>query len=347
MKKMMLFALCVTAVSCGGEPAVQYFERPVKAITVESVSEVTRSFSGTVSPKEESDIGFKMGGEIVELSVKEGQKVKKGDLIAEVNAHDYKVQYAAAEAAYLNSKSQLNRYDRLYKKEAISQQDYEMAQTNYAHTKATYQSASELLKDTKLIAPFNGIIEKRYVNKYQRVQPSEPVVRLINPKILEIDFTLPIKSLDMVEYKETTYKVTFDDYPGVAFNAVVIKIVNSSPDGSGIPVTLEIQDTTFNSDKYAIKSGFSCTIAVSTINPELKGIVAIPLSSIHYDNATKQAIVWRYDSTTNSVNAQSIVKGDLQGSDEVLISEGLAPGDTIVSAGVHQITDGQKVKLVK
>lgn len=348
MKKVILFISLGLAISCGPkETKVQFFERPVKTITVESALTTTSTFSGIVSSKEESDIGFKMGGEITKMNVEDGQVIKKGDLIAEVDNHDYIVQYDAAKASFLNSKSQIKRYEKLYAKEAISQQDYEIAQTNYAHSKATFKNAEKLLSDTKLFAPFNGIIEKRYVNQYQRVMPSEPVVRLINPDVLEIDFTLPIKSLKIIENKTTTYKIVFDNYPEFSFNAKIFKVVNSSPDGSGIPVTLVLDDSTFNYKDFDIKSGFSCNITASVTDSSKNENISIPMSSVYYDNSTKNTIVWKYNAETKSVTAQKVVLGELHGNNHVFIPNGLKQGDVIVSAGVHQITDGQKVKLIK
>lgn len=348
MKKLFLFCVCAISFSCGGEAVkVQYFERPIKTITVESLSEISRTFSGVVSSKEESDIGFKMGGEVTLMNIEEGEEIKKGALIASVDSHDFRVQFDAAKAAYKNSKSQISRYEKLYAKNAISQQDYEIAQTNYAHSKATYKNAEELLKNTSIYAPFSGIIEKKYVNQFQRVQPSEPVVRLINPKVLEIDFTLPVKSLSLLDHKNVSYRVTFDNYPNVSFTAKVFKVVNSSPDGSGIPVTLIIDDPKFNYHDYNVKSGFSCSIALNVKIENMQDDIILPISSIYFDKPNNRTVIWKYDDKTQTVNAQHIEIGELQGKNMVVIKDGVNAGDVVVSAGVHQITDGQKVKLIK
>lgn len=349
MKKLILFLICASMMtSCGNSQVkVEYFERPVKTITVESVTDISRTFSGIVKAKNESDIGFKMGGEIVHMAVEDGEKIKKGDLIAEVDNHDYQLKYDAQFATYKNAQSQIARYKKLYAKHAISQQDYEMAQTNYAQSKAAYKSAKDMLKDTKLYAPFTGIIEKRYVNQYQRVQPSEPVVRLINPNELEVDFTLPIKNLYMLNYKSKSFSVVIDNYPNISFSAKIDKYVDSSPDGSGIPVTLVLDDPEFSYEKYNIKSGFSCDVTVNIWADEPSSDIVIPLSAVHYDKKAKREIVWKYDAQTKTVKSQNVILGDLQGVDNIIITSGLKSGDVIVSAGVHQVIDGQKVKVVK
>ena len=102
-----------------------------------------RSFSGVVSPNEESNLGLKTGGEIIIMNVEDGQKVRKGDLIAEVEPHDFQVQYNTAETAFKNTQSMLERFEKLYARQAVSQHDYEMAKTNYTHAKASLESATQ------------------------------------------------------------------------------------------------------------------------------------------------------------------------------------------------------------
>ena len=340
--------MLATLVSCGQKKTeVQYFERPVKTIAAESLSTITRTFTGVASPKEESELGFKMGGEILKMYVEDGQQVKKGELIAEVDNHDYKNQLDATKTTYKNAESMIERYDRLYKKEAISQQDYEMAQTNFVQAKAAYENASKLLADTKLYAPFSGIIEKKYVNQYQRVQPYQPVVRLINPSELEIDFTLPVKTMESINNGDMTLSVEFDNYKGTNFNASIYKLVSSSPDGSGVPVTLLIDDKNFSAAKYDIKSGFSCIVTVVIKKTDMPDDVVIPLSAVYLDESTKTKAVWIYDAATGTVKSQNIVVGNVYGFDKVVITSGLKAGEIVVSAGVSQISEGQKVKLVK
>ena len=349
MKKLVLFFLSfATLVSCGQKKTeVQYFERPVKTIVVESLSTVVRTFTGVTSAKDESELGFKMGGEIVKMNVEDGQHVKKGELIAEVDSHDYKNQFDAAKTAYLNAQSLIERYERLYKKEAISQQDYEMSQTNFVQAKSVYENARKLLADTKLYAPFNGIIEKRYANKFQRVQPFQAVVKLINPKELEVNFTLPVNMLESIDNNDMTLSVEFDNYKGINFNMKIYKQVNSSPDGSGVPMTLLIDDKRFSYEKYNIKSGFSCTVTVTINKTNTANDIIIPLSAVYFNDSTNSKTVWIYDAKTSTVSSRNVVLGNVFGADQVIVLKGLAPGEVIASAGVSQLSEGQKVKLIK
>ncbi len=348
MKKIFLGIACAFLFACGGEEVkVQKFERPIKTIEVESLSHLCRTFTGKVSSQQESNIGFKMGGEIVTMLVEDGQRVKKGELIAAVDNHDYLLQFNAAEASFKNDKSRLERYERLFAKEAISKQEYEMAQTSYANNKANYENTKKLLADTKLYAPFSGIVEKRLAEKFQRVQPSAPVVRLINPEILEIDFTLPVTSLPQLKNSDVEFRVSFENYSQKKFDAKIKKMVNSSPDGSGIPITLVVNDKNFDYNKFDIKSGFSCEVemTIDTQNPNV-GVV-VPLSSVLRNDTSGKNIVWVYDSATSTVNEREIVLGSLYGSDKVIVESGVKQGEIIVSAGVHQVNNGQKVVLVK
>ncbi|MFI3267240.1 MAG: efflux RND transporter periplasmic adaptor subunit [Rikenellaceae bacterium] len=332
---------------CRTEAKVQTFERPVKLYTTESLEHLTTSYVGTVKSDEISNIAFKMGGQLTKLSVVDGQKVSKGQLIAEIDPIDFNLQLASAKAAYINSKAQLDRYESLIAKDAISRQQYEATQANYVRDKSNYESAQSMLSETKIYAPFTGIIEKKYVENYQRVQPAEPIVRLINPSNLEINFTLPENNVQYMNASTKEFFVEFETYPGVKFNAKVTKFVNSSVDGSGVPVTVVIDDASFDLQKYSVKPGFSCTIYLQIDNTTEEGVTFIPLSALYNSKETKKDGVWVYNSTTSTVELKDVTVGELFGNNNIIIKSGIKPGETIVSAGIYQLTNNQKVRVIK
>lgn len=348
IQKIALFLLAGLAVSCGSKKnKVQVFVRPVKLFSVESLGYVNRSFTGLVSSDETSNLGFKMGGQIIKLNVEEGQRVSKGEFIAQIDPIDYQLKLDAAKAAYLNSQSQLDRYRRLIEKQAISQQDYEIAQTNYARDKANYENAVSVLNDTRIYAPFSGIIEQKYVDNYQRVQPTEPVVRLINPNMLEVTFTLPESSIGLMSQPDKDFTVEFENYKGIQFKAKVTKFVDASPDGGGLPVTLAIDDPRFNLREYNVRPGFSCTVNLRVENPGYENVTGIPITAVYSDLETGKDNVWVYDAKTGTVTLRPVKLGQLYNNDMVIVESGIVPGDEIVSAGVQQLVEGEKVSVLR
>lgn len=351
MKK--IFTLVIVALmtqsffGCKPKEKVQTFERPVKLYKTKALQYYTTSYVGTVKSDEISNLAFKMSGQLRKLSVVEGEKVSKGQFIAEIDPIDYNLQLESSKAAYVNSKSQLERYEKLVAKDAISRQQFESAQANFVRDKSAYETAKSMLSETKIYAPFSGIIEKKFVENYQRIQPTEPVVRLINPSNLEITFTLPESNIAYMSAPSKQFYVEFEAYPGVQFNAKVTKFVDSSVDGSGVPVTVIIDDSKFNLEKFIIRPGFSCTIFLRLDNKSATGTTSIPISALYSSPETGKDGVWLYNSKTNTVELKDVTTGELFGSDNIVIKDGIEPGAEIVSAGIYQLVDNQKVKVLK
>ena len=334
--------------SCGGgnTNTVTTFPIPVETIKVKSLEYINNSFTGVVKAVQTSNLAFKTGGQLMKLNVDEGQKIKKGQFIAEVDPNDYKLKLEAAKAAFIKSKSQLERFTRLIERNAISKQEFEGVQAAYASDKANYDNAISMLEETKIYAPFSGIIEKKFVENFQRVQPAEPVVSLINPNNIEMKFTLSESLFPLMSAVTKNFYVKFEAYPNIKFKAKLTKFVNSSV-GGGFPVTVQIDDPAFSITKYNIKPGFSCTVYLEVHNVEQTGLVSVPVTSIAANMANDNKYVWIYNPKTTAVVKQQVELSGLYGTNEVIINKGLKAGEIIVKAGVYSLVNDQKVKVVK
>lgn len=156
--------------------------RPVKTARVESRSEIRKDFSGIVEAVDYVKLAFRVSGQIINLPVVEGQRVKKGQLIAAIDPRDLALQYAADKSAYETAAAQVERNKRLLARQAISVQEYEISVSTFQQKKSAYELSSNNMRDTRLTAPFDGSIEKRLVENYQRVNSGEGIVQLVNTK---------------------------------------------------------------------------------------------------------------------------------------------------------------------
>ena len=273
---MFLFALVMALLitSCGQkQKGSNTLIRPVKTAQVSSQSVIRKDFSGIVEAVEYVRLAFRVSGQIISLPVVEGQRVKKGQLIAAIDPRDISLQYAADKAAYETAAAQVERNKRLLGRQAISVQEYEISVANYQKAKSTYELSGNNMRDTRLTAPFEGSIEKRLVENYQRVNAGEAVVQLVNTQKLRIKFTVPDDYLYLLRAKDVKFKVVFDSYPTEAFDARLEEYLDISTAGTGIPVTITIDDPHFDRTRYDVKPGFTCKI-------KLASDVA-PLSLIH------------------------------------------------------------------
>ena len=336
--------------SCGQQPAQERGPRPVKLAEVTSLSRIEKSYSGVVSPDQFSDLAFKMSGPLVAMNVLEGQRVKKGQVVAEIDPTDYKLDYDAKRASFQKASSQMQRAEKLLAKNAISMQEFETTQASYTNAKSAFENAQNTLNDTKLRAPFDGFIQKKYVENYQRVQPGQGVVCLINPAKLQVEFTIPETNISYVTSPSTIY-VEFDAYKGKLFKAKVKEYVEASPDGAGVPVFLYIDDPEFDLKKYKVSVGFSCRVIVNIENDVVKEGITVPLSAVVFDNNLNSKIVFIYNPSTQKVELRKVSDDTLVGSAPDITKHfielrGIGIVDVKALFGALSVKDTQTIDLV-
>ena len=321
--------------------------RPVKTARVESRSEIRKDFSGIVEAVDYVKLAFRVSGQIINLPVVEGQRVKKGQLIAAIDPRDLALQYAADKSAYETAAAQVERNKRLLARQAISVQEYEISVSTFQQKKSAYELSSNNMRDTRLTAPFDGSIEKRLVENYQRVNSGEGIVQLVNTKKLRIKFTIPDAYLYLLRSKDQRFRVEFDTYRGHIFNAKLEEYLDISTDGTGIPVTITIDDPAFDHALYEVKPGFTCSIRFSAdVGPFLEeSMTVVPLSAIFGESEGNKTYVWVLNG--NQVNRREVTVYSPMGDAQAFISKGLKAGETVVTAGVTQLVEGETVKELK
>lgn len=344
--KLIPVFVLAALVSCSQPPVKEQGPRPVKLTDVTSLNVIEKSFSGVVSPDQFSDLAFKMSGPLISLSVQEGQKVRTGQVVAEIDPLDFKLEYEAKKASFRTAQAMVQRAEKLLAKQAISKQEYESTEASYSNAKAAFEYAENTLGQTKLRAPFDGFIQKKYVENYQKVQAGQGIVCLINPNKLQIEYTMPETNINFFSTPYSLY-VEFDNYKGLRFKAKVKEYVEASPDGSGVPVFLYIDDPNFNLDKYKVAVGFSCRVVLNVESQSFnQGAVLVPLAAIVTDDVDQARYVFVYDKQTQKVGRRKISTDELLGKDNVVVLDGLKAGDQVVSAGATRLVDGQQVKVL-
>ncbi len=339
------FILLVLLISCKQTQESVEVVRPVKVTEVEPFDYTSVTYSGIVTPDQSSNLAFRTTGQIIWLEVSTGQSVKAGDAIAKINPIDYQLNYDAKNASYITAQQQLQRAEKLLSKQAISQQEYETTLAGYENSKAAFESAKQMLTETTLRAPFDGFIQEKFVSNYQEIRAGESVVSLINPKKLQMEANLPDNALSIIMNNPKIY-VEFDSYKGVKFEAILKEYVQASPDGSGVPIFIAINDPKFDLGKYNVAVGFSCSIQFVVKDNNNLGYTVIPFSALVNNPNGDSGSVFIYDSKNHTVNRKNVEYGDVLDNDKVIIKSGLSVGDQVVSAGATRMVDGNKVKLL-
>lgn len=341
----ILFLVAVTT-ACGRHLAEQKTPIAVKVTRAEVVDYIERDFAGMATADDAVNLAFKISGQVLSVDVSKGEFVKKGALLARLDPRDVELQKASDRSQFERAKSQYERMQRLLDHEAVSQQEYELARTQYVQAQSAYENSKDLLMETSLRAPFAGVIERTYVDTYQRVQSGQTIARLVNPLSTTVEFTMPEKSLPLLMDSTIRFSVMFDNIPNRQFSARLDTYAKTSSDASGFPVSLKIERS--EAEKYGIMPGMTCQVMMQSQSSDkasrvgLQPIIVVPLSAI-YAPASGGEYVWQVTSD-NRVELCRVELGDVYGRDMVSITSGLSAGAEIVTAGVYKLREGDSVK---
>ncbi len=324
--------------SAGEEPNIQV----VKTEIVQTLVEQRRDFAALSTADDASNLAFKIGGRVLDIPVAKGMMVRRGQLLAELDDRDVRLQVDAAKAAYNEALSRLNRARRLFAHDAIALQEVESLESSVAQSLSTYRNAMDMLADTRITAPFDGVIERTYVDAFQRVASGETVVRIVKPRSTTVSFTAPESLVGVLALPTTHFVVRFDAYPYIGFKAVIKSFARTSSDALGFPTSLRLVDV--DTARYDISPGMTCIATVITPESDSSAVV-VPLTAI-YAPAEGGDYVWvvTEDST---VERRAVDIGSLVGQSSVEVLDGLSSGDRVVSAGVYHLSDGERVQVLQ
>ena len=343
MKQTTFCAILLLATGCTS-PKKTHTADPLRVgtIVVTPSSDIDAAlYVGTIEEETSAALSFPVAGTVARTYADEGQRVQQGQLLAELDPRDIELQVSADRSAFEEARSQMQRMQRLLEHEAVSRQEFESAQTRFAQAKSAYENSLDLLKETKLRAPFASVVERKFVDNYERVQAGQSIVRVVNPVTTKVQFTMPESGLSLLSSPSTRFEVEFDNYRGVKFPAVLKDYAKTSSDASGFPVSLRLTDV--DTGHYSISPGMSCMVTMQSADP-VTDEVSLPVSAV-YAPAEGGTYVWVVIGG-DRVERRAVTLGELYGRDRVVIDSGVEPGERVVTAGVYQLRQGERVRIL-
>lgn len=336
-----LLGIVLLLCACGNNKSGQERARAtVKADTVRDYrGELSVVYPGKVKAASEVKLSFRVAGPIKNVFPEVGAFVKKGQLLAQIDPRDYEIQLSATEAEYKQVKEEAGRVMELYRRGSVPVNDYDKAVSGINQITAKYNAHKNALEDTHLTAPFDGYVQHKYYDAHETVAAGYPVVSMINSNYFDVEIDIP--SSDFVrqdQFKE--FFCTIDVFPGKEFPLELIEITRKANLNQLYRMRLRLKPV----EGLDIAAGMSVNVTIS-YNPNMDALVIMPLSAILEDNG--QASVWVYNPEKQVVEKRPVQLKKLLRTGEVIVSEGLVPGEIVVSAGVHSLKEGMQVELLK
>lgn len=298
----------------------------------------TSTFPGKVRPASEADLSFRISGPISGIHVNEGSYVRKGEVLAEIDPRDYAVQLAATEAEYRRIKAEAERIFELHEKGSVAPNDYDKAVYGLQQITAKYEAHRNALADTRLLAPFDGCVNKRLRETGETVSAGMPVLSVISIQPGEIEINIPSSDYIRSDRFESYY-CTANLYPGKEFP---LELVGMTPKAN-LNQLYTMRLRLVGKESGDLSPGMSVMVSIK-YRPEYDGFVSIHLSSVF--QADGQSKVWVYDTASGTVSARAVKLSQILSDGTAGVSEGLQAGEIVISAGVCWFREGEKVKLL-
>jgi multidrug efflux system membrane fusion protein len=353
-----LLALLLFSCSKKEEEKVEAIARPIKLMTVGSnLTGQIRSLPGTVRATDRVDLAFQVSGPLIEFPVREGQRVKRGDMLARIDPQDYETSLRNAKGTLARAKASLDyavaEYQRFRNVKAtdagaVSDSMVHLKYTAQAVAQAGLQSAEaglaaaqDQLNYTQLRAPFSGLIARRLVDNYQEVAVKQPILSLQNMTDIEVLVDVPESMMAPIRATKPRMYADFAADPSRHFE---LKVKETALLADSLTQTFRVVLVMPAPTGIRILPGMTATVSVEFASvPTDEGSIIVPAVAVWADNAG-HSMVWVVDTKTMTVHRRAVTTGDLTGTDSIKVTAGINPEEVIVTSGVSKLQEGQVVR---
>jgi membrane fusion protein, multidrug efflux system len=357
---LVLSACCLQ--SCSEKPqeaATVQVVRPVKLLTIGGASaSQARKLPGTVQATDRVDLAFQVAGTLINIPVKEGQRVKKGDLLAKLDPRDFETSVNNAKGSLAKAKASVEyaaveyqRYRNIKTTDAgavsdsmvlLKQKSLKVARADLQSAEAGIAAAQDQLAYTQLYAPFAGVIAQKYVDNYQEIKAKEAILSLQNMSNVDVVVDIPEMLMTPIRKSPPLMFAEFASDPNRRFELKIKEVaLQADPKTQTYRLVLTMPAPT----GIRILSGMTATVNIDLAEAisEPSTNIVIPLIAVWADEAGK-AMVWTVDTKTMSVHKTPVTTGELSGSENVRVTTGLKMGDMIAISGVSKLHEAQVVR---
>ncbi|MEE1362910.1 MAG: efflux RND transporter periplasmic adaptor subunit [Selenomonadaceae bacterium] len=353
---LFVLALTINLTGCGADKVEESKAALVKTQKVSlGVETESGTYSGSVRGRYETNMAFQVGGRIISRNVQLGDRVNPGDVLMVIDAKDAvqksnqgDAQVAAARAQLNLAQTNLNRYRELYNQQAVAASVLDQYQTTYDSALASYENAvaqaaqgHNALGYTNLVSEAGGVISSISAESGQVVAAGQSVLTLIQTNELEVEINVPENHLADVAVGKTVDVSLWalkDSKKKEAQIAGVIREI--APMADTVSRTYKVR-VSIPEPPSAMQLGMTASVTISQKKSDGADITILPMSAIYQTDDKPQ--VWVVDKESMTLYLKPVTM-DMAENNKVKVT-GLADGDIVVTAGVHKVMEGQKVRL--
>lgn len=347
--KIVLLTLATTSLwGCSKEEEVTKAPviRPVKTIVIEDEQlGSNRSFPGRVDAVQRAQVSFRVSGKLMKIHVKEGQSVKKGDLLAELEPTDYQITLNKQQANYNKANADYTRGKELVKDGYISRTQFDKLEADYSTAKGNLEQAQQDLENTKLVASFAGIIAKRYVDNFEEVQAKQEIFNLSDVSQVEVKIDVPERIMSQSREQKDKLRAfaSFGDAAEQRF-PLTLKEVATKADSQ--TQTFEVTFVMEQPEQFTLLPGMTANVEIKIpSDTSLNKYILLPSTAVKGSSEMKPT-VFIVDLESKKLLAKEVKVAGMVGGN-IKVTEGLEIGDRVVIAGISFMREGEEVSLME
>lgn len=299
-------------------------------------STISNSYVGIVEEGKNVNAAFMTGGKLKSLKVNEGDRVTKGQLLALLDDSDYQIGVKQLQVQYDQMTAEKKRMDEMFSRHNIAPNDYEKYVAGYEQVKLQLEMAKNKLDYTRLYSPSSGFISYRYMQPGELVDAGTPIYKIMDDSSFEVSVDLPLN----VYLKRGEITGVFGNAPNIS-ETIPLNIASFIPDADNN----QLYHMKLNiSPKYKseLTSGMNMNVTIEMKNSQEESSL-IPSRSLFYENGN--SYVWIFNDKDSTISKNSVIVKETPQKDKSRVY-GLPSGSKIVSVGVKQLKEGEKVNVV-
>ncbi len=357
MRLGLIPLLCVNLTGCN-EPEVKNVELPPRSIKYMKIDTLaknaTRQLAGVVKAGTSANVAFEINGSVTVMSKKIGDVVKKGEIIAQLDPKSIELEVKQAEfslkqaiATLEDARSKLSQKQQLWKSRYTTKTALDTAKVNFANAEGQVGIArSQLdlrkrdLKKTSLQAPFSGTVSERPVEVFEEVKAGEAIYKLQTQGENEVEVSVPETLIGNVKVGDEVV-VNLSPLNGTSTKAIVTEVSPQAGDANAFPVTVRLE-----ASPPELRPGMSAQVIIAFKGEGTGKAYSIPVGALKPDIAENHGTVFVYDPKTETVRQTAVKVVGIRGNTPEIVGD-IKPGDIIAVAGVGQMYDGMKVRLLE
>lgn len=321
-------------------------ERPVTVevtrVIQRSVNQ-SRTVAGRVEPARTVDFAFQISGQIVRLAVKPGDTVRAGDAIAEIDRGDFELAVDRAQASFDLANSELDRAGRLAERGVSADARLETARAQFAQADVALREARRRLSQTQIVAPFDAIVARTFVEEYVNITSAAPVARLQDLSDTLVVISLPEELAAIARATPSAFHIVAS-FPAVPGYTAPLVLRSFATDADQTAQTYDLKFAITGDIDPRLLPGMTAGVRISIAAEESRPQdIIVPVSAVDTTSQPNPS-VWVYNKSSGQVSRRTVQLG-LPVDDEVVILDGLEGNELVVSGGWWRLSEDQVVVI--